>query len=302
MIIDAHQHFWDPEQGDYWWMTGSAAPLKRVFAPSDLRPELDQAGVTATVVVQTWSSLHETREFLALAAGHDFIAGVVGWVDLTQDNVASVLHELQNEPNGRYLVGIRHQVHDEEDANWLMRTDVQRGLAAVRNAGLAYDLLIRPRELPATLQAVAMFPELRFVVDHIAKPDIRNQQIEPWASLMEGFRKHRSHVWCKLSAMATEADHKTWVTNDLDPYVNRVLDIFGPDRCLYGSDWPVCTLAGSYSRVLVAVEDIIAGLSARDRKQILAGSAIEVYRLDTVAIKSMQSKKMDISHDQTPQL
>lgn len=272
-------------------MTGNAAPLKRVFAPSHLRPELDHSRVTATVVVQTWSSLDETKEFLALAAAEDFIAGVVGWVDLTQVNVASVLQELQNGPNGKYLVGIRHQVHDEDDANWLMRPDVQRGLTAVQNAGLAYDLLIRPRELPAALKTVAMFPELRFVVNHIAKPDIKNQHTEPWATLMEAFREHRGHVWCKLSALATEADHKTWVTNDLAPYVNRVLDIFGPDRCLYGSDWPVCTLAGSYSRVLMAVEDIIAGLSAQDRQQIMSGSAMEVYRLETEAIKSMQSKK-----------
>lgn len=292
MIIDSHQHFWDPERGDCSWMTGPAAPLRRVFAPEHLRPEIDAVGVTGTVLVQTWSSMEETREFLALASREAFILGVVGWVDLTHPNVGEMLAELQSGPNGHLLVGLRHGLQSEADEAWLLRDDVQRGLSAVQDANLTFDLLVRSRELPAALRTVASFPELRFVVDHLAKPDILHGVMEPWASLMEGFRAHRDHVWCKLSGMVTEADLQNWSRNDLQPYVSRVLDIFGPNRCMFGSDWPVCTLASSYADVLRAIKGNMAALSPAQQQRIFAGSSIDAYRLNAVRVQRTQLKAM----------
>jgi L-fuconolactonase len=280
LIIDAHQHFWNPDKGDYGWMTGKAAPLKRVFSPADLRPELVAAGVAATILVQTWSSLDETRRFLEEAAATDFIAGVVGWADLTDPSLGDVIAALKAGPGGEYLVGIRHQVHDEADAGWLLRPDVRRGLAAVADHGLVYDLLVRPRELPAALETVRAFPALRFVIDHLGKPDIAGEAFDAWAALIRPFGAQAGHVWCKLSGMATEADWASWTTEDLQPYVHEAVRVFGPARCLYGSDWPVCLLAGSYARILGALKEAIAHLAPDERARILAGSARELYRLE----------------------
>ena len=271
-IIDAHQHFWNPEAGDYAWLSGRYAPIRRVFGPDDLRPELRAAGVDATILVQTWSSLEETRHFLHLAEKIDFIAGVVGWVDLTA---------LKAAPGGQRLVGIRHQVHDEADSEWLARADVRRGLAAVARHGLAYDLLVRPRELPAALSAVSDLPELRFVIDHIGKPDILGGGFAAWASLLRPFATHREHVWCKLSGMVTEADWDHWRPSDLAPYVDETLLIFGPDRCVYGSDWPVCRVAGGYGAALGALKQCLAGLTPANQSSVLAGAAQTLYHLDT---------------------
>lgn len=288
MIIDSHQHFWNPERGDYGWMTGPAAPLRRIYAPEHLRHEMDAAGVSGSIVVQTLPSMQETRDFLTLASQEAFMVGVIGWVDLTHPQVGDMLAELQHGPHGHLLVGIRHLVHDEPDKAWLLRDDVQRGLVAVQQANLTFDLLVRSRELPAALSTVQSFPELRFVIDHLAKPDIAHQIVEPWASLMDGFRAHRSHVWCKLSGMVTEADLQHWHSDEFQPYINRVLDILGPDRCMFGSDWPVCTLASSYSGVLRALLDNMNTLSPAQQQRILAGSAIEAYRLNTVRVQDAQ--------------
>lgn len=278
-IIDAHQHFWDPDDGDYSWVTGPFLPIRRVFTPDDLRPELAVAGVSATVLVQTWSSEEETRRFLALADVTDFIAGVVGWVDLTSPDVAERLDGLTSGPGGRFLKGIRHQVHDETDENWLLRSDVRRGLAAVETAGLVYDLLVRPRELPAALRTVADFPDLRLVIDHAAKPDIRGGGFAPWERRLRPFASFRNHVWCKLSGLVTEADWHAWTPGQLAPYVNEVLDIFGSNRCLFGSDWPVCNVAGGYGKVVAAISRILAARPKADQAWIFAGSANELYRL-----------------------
>ncbi len=279
MVIDAHQHFWDPDDGEFDWMQGpDMAPIRRNFWPQDLAPLLAAAQVDKTVIVQTWSSLDETRHFLDLARQTDFVAGVVGWADLTSPSLASTLDALQAAPGGEYLVGIRHQVHDEADAQWLLRDDVQRGLELLQSAGLVYDLLTRPRELPAALETVARFPSLKFVVDHISKPDIAAREIDDWTRLMEGFRE-LDHVYCKLSGMVTEADWKNWRPQDLAPYIGRAVDIFGCDRLLFGSDWPVCLLAASYADVKDALESNIAHLSAHDQKKIMGGNAIDLYQL-----------------------
>lgn len=283
LVVDSHQHFWDPENGDYGWMQGpDMAPIRHNFWPPQLAPLLAESGVDKTIIVQTWSSLDETRQFLEIAAKTDFVAGVVGWVDMTDPNLAATLAELKAGYGGQYLVGVRHQVHDEKDPDWLLRDDVQRGLQAVQQADLVYDLLTRPRELPAALKTVEQFTDLRFVIDHISKPDIAQGEIDQWATLMEGFRQ-QPQVWCKLSGMVTEANWQSWRSADLQPYIAKVLDIFGPDRLLYGSDWPVCLLAARYGTVKHVLEENLATLDHRAREKIMGGNAIDVYRLAVVS-------------------
>jgi L-fuconolactonase len=243
-----------------------------------LRPLLAESGVSKTVLVQTRSSLAETKEFLEIAAATEFIAGVVGWVDLTAPDVASTIDEIRSGSTGRWLVGIRHQVHDEEDAAWLARKDVRRGLAAIEGAGLAYDLLVRPREMPAAISAVRAFPQIRFVVDHVGKPSISRQELEPWASQMAEIARF-PNVACKLSGMVTEADWKTWTAADLVPYVRRVIGWFGEDRVMFGSDWPVCLLAVSYSQVCAAVRTALDGLGLSGSDRIFGANAIRIYGL-----------------------
>ncbi|OWJ68991.1 amidohydrolase family protein [Inquilinus limosus] len=282
IIIDAHQHFWDPDKGDYGWLSGPFAPIRRVFAPDDLRPALQCHSVTGTVLVQTWNDLGETRDFLRAAAATDFVAGVVGWVDLTDPKVGDTLAELKAAPEGRWLVGIRHLIHEEADPNWLLRDDVRRGLRAVADAGLVYDLVPKLPHLPAALRTVADFPDLRFVLDHIAKPDIKGGGFEPWAALMRGFAQHRDHVWCKLSGMITEADWERWSPEDLKPYVAEALRIFGVNRCMFGTDWPVCLIAGSYGQVVRALRSCLEPLTEAEQTQIFGRSAIEAYRLPSL--------------------
>ena len=280
MIIDAHQHFWDPGKGDYPWMSGEAASLKRIYSPADLRSELEATGVAATILVQTWSSVEETVEFMETAATTDFVTGVVGWVDLTAPDVERTIAGLKSHRHGRYLVEIRHQVHDEPDVDWLLRKDVRRGLEAVAAHDLVYDLLLRPAHIPAALAVARELPHLRLVVDHIAKPEIAADGFAAWSRSMAAFSAERSHVWCKLSGMVTEADWQNWTVEQLVPYIREALEVFGPDRCLFGSDWPVCTLAASFTQVLSCVCAGISHLSEAEKSRVLAGSAVDLYRLD----------------------
>lgn len=277
-IVDAHQHFWDPATGVYPWMTDELAAIRHRFAPDDLRPTLERRGVSRTILVQTRSSLPETVGFLETAASTDFVAGVVGWVDLTDEAVAGVLDRLRSGPTGRWLVGIRHQTHDEPDPDWLTRPDVMRGLRAVGRAGLPYDLVVRTRELPASLEIATRIPELTLVIDHIAKPEIRHGQFEPWAERMAALAA-MPNVTCKVSGMVTEADWSSWTRAELRPYVDLVLGWFGPRRLLFGSDWPVCLLAATYDEVLDAVEDLLASLTPAERNEVFEGTATRVYGL-----------------------
>lgn len=276
--IDAHHHFWDPDRGDYPWMAGRVLPIRRIFTPDDLRPLLEPAGVKKTILVQTWSSLDESRQFLALAHSTDFIAGVVAWVDLAAANVGDVLDGLLAGTGGKWLVGIRHQVHDEADPRWLCHRDVQRGLQAVQARGLAYDLLIRPREMPAALETVRALPGLRFVIDHIAKPKIAKNGFEDWAGLIGQFGAE-PHVWCKLSGMVTEADWGSWKAAQIAPYIAEVLRIFGPHRVMMGTDWPVSLLASDYQGTVDLVRNAIADLDETDQRAVLWDTAAHAYRL-----------------------
>jgi len=282
VVVDAHHHFWDPARATYPWMTEALAPIRRRFGPEDLEPLLAANGIDRTVLVQTRSNIAETREFLATAAQHDFIAGVVGWVDLTAD-VPRQLTSLRAGPGGAKLVGIRHQVHDEEDPGWLGKKDVRRGIAAVGKAGLAYDILVRTRELPAALALVKALPDMRFVIDHIAKPPIASRAIDEWAAGMKPLAAF-PNVFVKLSGMVTEADWKRWTVRDITPYVQRVLEWFGPERCVFGSDWPVCLVAASYARVIDVCGQAIGDLPADDRERIFGGNAAQLYRLPVPAL------------------
>ncbi len=278
VTVDSHHHFWDPAGADYPWMTKELDSIRRRFDPSDLRPLLQASGIDKTVLVQTRSSFQETIEFMETAAATDFVAGVVGWVDLTKPGVAEDLARLKARPDGRYLVGIRHQVHDEPDPDWFTRPDVQRGVAAVGAAGITYDLLPRTRELPACLATVRTLPDTRFVIDHIAKPPIATGQIDDWAAAMAPFAD-LPNVWCKLSGMVTEADWQSWTTAELKPYVDKVMGWFGEDRVLFGSDWPVSLLAAPYDRVKGALEEALGPVSDATRAKIFGANAIEAYRL-----------------------
>jgi L-fuconolactonase len=278
MRIDAHHHLWDSRTAKYPWMTEEFAAIRRAFTPEDLRPPLEQCGIDRTVIVQTWSSLEESLELLAIAARTPFIAGVVGWVDLTGAGVEETLAALRAAPGGRKLVGIRHQVHDEADPAWLLRPDVQRGLAAVAQAGLAYDLLVRPRELPAAHETALRHPGMRFVIDHLAKPPIRQGGSAAWEEWMPRLAALPT-VSCKLSGLVTEADWHCWTIEELRPYVARVLAWFGPDRMMFGSDWPVCLVAASYAQVFETARKLVEGLGPAEAEALFGGAAAMAYRL-----------------------
>jgi L-fuconolactonase len=253
VIVDAHHHFWDPTRRDYSWMGDELAAIRRPFGPGELRALLDDNGVDRTILVQTISSIDETREFLETAATNEFIGGVVGWIDLTSPSVAKTLAALI----GDLLVGIRHQVQDEPDPEWLLRDDVQRGIAAVGECGLVYDLLVKARELPAALATVRAHRDVSFVIDHAAKPRIAAGSWDAeWEERLAPL-SDEPNVACKLSGLVTEADWKTWTVEQLEPYVRRVVGWFGPERCMFGSDWPVCLLAATYAQVVDALQQIV---------------------------------------------
>jgi L-fuconolactonase len=277
--IDAHHHFWDPTRTTYPWMEVEALdPIRRPFGPEDLAPELAAQGIVGTVLVQTISSLDETREFLALAAGGAFVWGVVGWVDLTTAGVGDDLDALIDGLGGDRLVGIRHQVHDESDPDWLRRPDVRRGLKAVQARGLRYDLLVRPRELAAATDTVRALEDLQFVLDHIAKPHIAAGQDDPWRERMPVLAA-LPNVAVKLSGMVTEADWASWTSADLRPFVGSVVDWFGVERLMFGSDWPVCLLATSYAGVVQGLLEALGTLSSADEAAIFGSNAQRVYGL-----------------------
>jgi L-fucono-1,5-lactonase len=274
VIVDSHQHFWDLERFDYPWMTDDLRPIRRSFGPQDLEPLLSERGVDRTIVVQAISSLDETRYLLELAAESDFVAGVVGWVDLADPGVRDVVAELRED----HLVGVRHQVHDEPDPAWLLREEVQRGLGELAAAGLAYDLLVRTRELPAALETARAHSGLRFVIDHLGKPAIKDAEVETWAQAMEPFGE-LDNVYCKLSGLVTEADWNAWQPEDLVQYVEGVVEWFGEDRLMFGSDWPVCLLAASYGDVMDALDGALGEVGARARAKIYGENAVAFYGL-----------------------
>lgn len=254
-MLDCHQHFWKVSRGDYGWMGPHVAPLLRDFLPDDLRPLMARTGITRTIVVQAAETEAETEFLLELAAATDFIAGVVGWLDLDRDDFPQRMQHFRRNP---LFVGIRPMLQDLEDDRWILRPRVLRHLALMAEAGVAFDILTFPRHLPHVIQALRSVPGLRAVVDHLSKPGIAKAVLDPW-------RDHISEiaslpdVSCKLSGMVTEAAPGRWKLEALRPYVDHVVECFGADRLMFGSDWPVCTLAASYGEVNNAVRTLLAG-------------------------------------------
>ena len=273
--IDAHQHFWEYSQQDYGWIGPEMSILQRDHLPEDLLPLLNSEGIGGTVAVQARQALRETEWLLELADRHPLVWGVVGWVDLCGPGLQAQLERFSGHPKFR---GVRHVVQDEPDDQFMLRPDFVRGLGALRAFGLTYDLLVFPRHLSVACQVVSQFPDQPFVLDHIAKPPIKARQIEPWASDMRNLAAC-PNVCCKVSGMVTEADWDRWQPVDMEPYLEVVFEAFGPKRIMFGSDWPVCTVAGTYSEVAGIVHDYVHALSPDEQAAIWGETAQRFYGL-----------------------
>jgi len=275
MLIDAHQHFWRYDEREYGWIDDSMAALRRDFLPDDLKLELERNGFRGCVAVQARQTLEETRWLLELAERTPFILGVVGWVDLRSPRLR---FELESFAQKSKLVGVRHIVQSEPDERFLLQPDFLRGIAMLEEFDLAYDILIYPRHLPVAAEFVARFPRQRFVLDHLAKPAIKSGALDPWS---RGIRELAAfkNVFCKVSGLVTEADWQAWKPEDMRPYLEVAFECFGPSRLMVGSDWPVCTVAAPYSRVMDMVKDYLGKYSAEERDAVLGGNAAKFWRL-----------------------
>jgi L-fuconolactonase len=275
-LIDSHQHFWRYNSAEHTWMTEAMPGLKRDFMPDDLAPLLSQIGFDGCIAVQARQSLAETDWLLKLADEHDFIKGVVGWVDLRSPNIYEILSGYANR---KKLVGVRHVVHDEADDRFMLQPAFQNGIAALKEFDLGYDLLLFPKHLPVALQLVGKFPEQSFILDHIAKPFISRRELSPWREDLKELAKH-PNVFCKISGMVTEAEWNNWRDDDFVPYLDIVTEAFDTSRIMIGSDWPVCTLSGEYSAIMNIVIDYASRFPNEIRDGILGGNSIRIYKLD----------------------
>jgi L-fuconolactonase len=275
MHIDAHQHFWIYNRSEYDWVDNSMSALRRDFMPEHLKPELESTGFHGSVAVQARQSIEETRWLLALAERSPWILGVVGWADLQSPDIHSQLKSLARNPK---LVGIRHIVQSEPDDRFPLRPEFLRGISALEEFGLAYDILIYPKHLPVAAEFVERFPRQRFVLDHLAKPPIKSGKIDTWA---QGIRRLAEfpNVYCKLSGLVTEADWQRWQPEQIVPYLDVAFESFGPDRLMIGTDWPVCLVAASYARVLQVVQTYLLEQDPKCRDAVLGGNAQRFWRL-----------------------
>lgn len=275
MKIDTHQHYWRYNPEEYGWMLPGMEALKRDFLPDDLLPLLQTVGLDGTVAVQARQILEETRWLLELANQYPFIKGVVGWVDLRSPHLRRQLEQLSAHPK---LCGVRHVVHDETDDQFMLREDFVRGIGTLAEFDLTYDLLLFPKHLPVACELVNRFSEQPFVLDHIAKPSIKTGQVSPWDADLRRLAAF-PNVYCKVSGMVTEADWKAWKAADFRPYLDIVFEAFGTRRTMIGSDWPVCTVAGTYPEVMQIALDYIAQLSETEQANVLGNNATEFYGL-----------------------
>ena len=278
-VVDSHHHIWDPAKRPHEWLLALPS-LNRPFGLSQLEQVATPLGVSATVLVQVLNDPAETEEFLALASASEFIAGVVGWVDLPDPGVGETLARLSELPGGDKLVGVRHLVPNEPDPDWLRRHEVRRGVRAVSASGGAFDLLVSTRELPAAVDLAEHLEGATLVVDHMAKPEIAASAWEPWNSLIGQLARSDS-VFCKISGLVSQAG-KHWDPTAVRPYVERVVELFGPNRLLFGSDWPVCTAVASYDQVLGLARDLITPLVGKETDAVFGGTARRIYKLASV--------------------
>lgn len=276
MLIDSHQHFWQLGRFDYPWMSSDLGVLYRDYLPDDLSPILAANGVEKTVLVQASNSIEESRWLLDLAREHEFIAGVVGWVDLTSPDVTAQLPELTGHPKFK---GVRHLVESEPADDWLIQPAVLSGLRELARHGLSYDLLVHTRHLKYVPEVVESCPELDFVIDHMAKPPVAKNEINEWSQALKPIAAY-ANVHCKLSGLVTEANWSSWQAEHLRPFVDIALELFRPERLIFGSDYPVCLLAASYDRVLDAFHEILKNLGDAEREQIFSTNAARLYRLN----------------------
>jgi len=281
MRIDSHQHFWKYNPAHQVWMTDAMVVLRRDYLPDELKPLLKAVQFDGTIAVQARQMVEETEWLLELSDEYDFIRGVVGWVDLRSPKLRAQLEMYAKHPK---LVGVRHVVHDEPDDHFLLLPEFRRGLAHLREFGLTYDLLLFPKHLPVAVQLVAEFPDQPFVLDHIAKPAIREGQVSPWREDLDRLAEF-PNVFCKLSGLVTEAKWKQWQPQDFHRYLDIVIETFGTNRVMIGSDWPVCTLSGDYASTLRIVIDYAQQFSARVRDDILGGNGARFYHINATIEK-----------------
>lgn len=276
MRIDAHQHFWRYSPAEYGWIGDELAALRRDFLPQDLAPLLERHGFDGCIAVQARQSLEESRWLLELCDAHPWILGVVGWVDLRSPALADELDLFADHPR---FVGVRHIAQDEPDDEFLLRADFCRGVALLEPYDLAYDVLVYPRQLRAAIGLVERFPQQTFVLDHLAKPPVREGATEPWATQLRELAA-LPNVSCKLSGLVTEADWVRWTPRALARYLDVALEAFGVERVMFGSDWPVCLVASSWARWLETIEAWLGLLSPDERAAVLGGNAARIYRLE----------------------
>ena len=275
MIIDAHHHLWKYNTSDYGWMDDSMDVLKRDYLPVDFEEEITKAGISGTVVVQARQKLEETRWLLELADQNPFIVGVVGWVDLRSANLVTQLEEFAGHPK---LVGVRHVIHDEPDDDFMLHPAFLKGMETLHHYNLAFDLLLFPKHIERAIELVSMFPDQKFILDHISKPFIKSGILQPWKDDIRLLAAH-SNVWCKISGMVTEADHRSWKYKNFVPYMEVVSEAFGTDRIMLGSDWPVCRLAGEYIEVMGIPLDFFNNLIEIEKEKIFSQNAVVCYQL-----------------------
>ena len=275
MIIDSHQHFWNYEPEKHLWIDDEMSVIRRDFLSDDLQKVFAENGVDACVAVQADQTTEETNFLISIAENNNFIKGVVGWVNLRSE---SIEEDLLKYKKYDVVKGFRHVVQGEQDHNFMLRPEFLRGIELLGKYDLCYDILIFPHQLGAALELVKKFPNQKFVIDHIAKPYIKDGFFEGWAVMMREIAKHQN-VYCKISGMITEADYKTWTPEQVHPYMKLVLESFGASRVMYGSDWPVCLVAGNYSMVKALVTDFITDLSQEEQNAIMGKNAAKFYNL-----------------------
>jgi L-fuconolactonase len=275
MKIDSHHHFWKYDPVEYGWINDSMRVIRRDFLPLDLDAEIKLVGIDGVVSVQARQTLEETRWLLDLAEQNKFIKGFVGWVPLAAPDVRKHLEELSKRP---MLKGIRHVVQDEPDERFILRDDFNAGVRALADYNLVYDILIYERHLPQAIEFVDLHPQQVFVLDHLAKPQVKDSRIEPWRTNIQRIAE-RENVFCKLSGLVTEADWKNWTEGQLSVYLGTVLEAFGPRRVMFGTDWPVCLLATSYAKWYELVKAFCAKLSLAEQARVFGETAVETYNL-----------------------